>query len=159
MATFSRLTSHTTSELNDADSSSGSSSEGSRCLDCANDLVVAGAAAKIVRETEADFVFGRVWISVEQSFGCDEKAGDADAALQSGSFQKTLLQWMQVAMCSHSFHRFQPHAFGFHGQHQATIHRDAVQEDGASAAIAVVATLFRPGQPQLIPQDFEQTLP
>ena len=43
-------------------------------LDGAHDLVVAGAAAKIAGQAEADFLFGRLRVLVEQRLGRNQEA-------------------------------------------------------------------------------------
>jgi len=104
-------------------------------------------------------VFGRVGILVEQCFGGDQKAGRADSALQSGSFEEALLKGVQMTMHGHSFNRLQRCPFGFHREHDATIHGHAIHDYGAGAAVAIIATFLRSGQPQLVAENLQETLP
>ena len=54
----------------------------------ADDLVVAGAAAEIAGQIEANLVFGGIRIFLKQRFGLHDETGRANAALQRGAFQK-----------------------------------------------------------------------
>ena len=128
-------------------------------MDCADDFVVAGAAAEVVGEVEADLVLGRIGVLVEQGFGGDEEAGRTDAALQGGAFQKALLERVQVAVLGEAFDRFDLGPFGFDREDQAAVHRQAVHEHGARAAVAVVAAFLRAGQVQRIAEHLQEALP
>ena len=64
-----------------------------------------------------------------------------------------------MAVLGKAFDRFDLRPFGFWGQDDAAIHRQAVQQHGASAAVAVVAAFLRTGQVQRISKHFQQALP
>jgi hypothetical protein len=123
------------------------------------DLLIARTAAQATGERFADLVARRAGMLVEQRFRSDQEAGRADAALQGGSLQEALLKGMQVALARQPFNRFQRRSFGLNGQHDAAIHRHAVHQHGAGAAVAVVAAFLRSGQPQLVAENFQETLP
>lgn len=55
--------------------------------------------------------------------------------------------------------RLQFRPFRFDSENDATIHRHTVHQNCAGTAIAIVAALFGTGQPQRLPQHFQQTLP
>ena len=130
-----------------------------RGLDSADDFVIAGAAAEVAGELEADFVLGGVRSLVEQGFGGDEEAGGANAALECSAFEEALLERMQVALLGQAFDGFDRRSFGFDAENDATVDRKAVHQHGASTAVAVVAAFLGPGEPQIFAEDFQQALP
>jgi hypothetical protein len=128
-------------------------------LDGADDFIIAGTAAEISGELEADVVFGGLWVFVEESLGGHEEAGSADAALQGGTFKEALLERVQMTVLGEAFDGFDFRAFGFRRENDAAIHGDAIHDDGAGSAITVVAALFGAGQTQRVAERFEKTLP
>ena len=128
-------------------------------LDGSDDFVVAGAAAEIAREVEADFVLGRLGVLGQEPFALHDEAGSADAALQRGSFEERLLDWVETGGGGDSFDRADGRPFGLDRQHEAAIDRATVEDDRASSAVAVRATFLRAGQVHVVSQDFEQRLP
>ena len=56
-------------------------------LDRSYDLVIAGTAAEIAGQGVTNFMLSGVGVPVQQGFGCDQKAGGADAALEGGVLQ------------------------------------------------------------------------
>ena len=69
------------------------------------------------------------------------------------------LQRMQFAALRDAFDGGDAAALGLDAQHQARGHDAAVQDDGAGAAIAVVAALLGAGQAENVAQALEQALP
>ena len=124
----------------------------------ADDFVVAGTATEIAGQVEAYLFLGRMRIAVEQRFGSYNETGRADAALQGGTFEKALLQWVQLFTLGNSFDRCDLGTFGFGGEHEATIHRHIFEHDCTRAAIAIAATFLGSDQSEFIAQDFEQCL-
>ncbi len=57
-----------------------------------------------------------------------------------------------------AFDRFQPATFDLDRQHEAAIHRPAIEKHRAGSAIAVRAAFLGAGQLQHVAQDFEQRL-
>lgn len=125
---------------------------------CFDDFVVACAAAEVIGEFEADLFFGRVGMLFEQSFGSDDKAGRANAALQRGPFEEALLNRMELADVADAFDRRDLAPFGFDAEHEAAIHRPAVEQHRAAAAVAVAAAFFRAGEANNVAQNLEQAL-
>src|ERR1700739_2523619 len=60
-----------------------------------NDLVIAGASAKVARESVANLGLARMRVVIEQRFGRHQKAWSADAALEAPVLQGLLLGRMQ----------------------------------------------------------------
>jgi hypothetical protein len=108
---------------------------------------------------KADIMFGWLRIVVEKRFGGHQESWRANAALERRPFQETLLQRMQMAVVGKPFDRLDAAPFRFNGKDQATIHRPAVEEHRAGAAVAVVATFLGAGERERIAQHFQQALP
>ena len=130
----------------------------SGALDGFDDLVVAGAAAEVAGEVEADFFFAGCRVFFEQRFGLHDESRRADAALQSRAFEEGTLHFVEMVTAGDAFDRFQIGAFGFDGQDQATVDRPTVHLNGASSAVAVGAAFLRAGQAEHVAKSFEQCL-
>src|SRR5262249_19925004 len=124
----------------------------------ANDLVVAGAAAKIAGEPIAHLRFGRIGIAVEQRFGGDQDPRRADAALRSVELEETALQRVQFVALRHPLDGLDLFAVGLDRKHQARTDHGAVDHDGAGAAIAGAASFLGAGQHQLVTESIEERL-
>src|SRR5688500_2968521 len=98
---------------------SGSSYLSGGRLDGAHDLVIAGAAAEIAGETEADFILGRVLVLFEQGARRDQEARRADAALQCRMLDEFALQRVQLVAIRHALDRLDLAAFGLRTEHEA----------------------------------------
>ena len=61
-----------------------------------NDLVIAGASAKIARQRIANLGLARMRIVIEQRLGRHQEAGSANTALEAGVLEELLLQRMQL---------------------------------------------------------------
>ena len=96
---------------------------------------------------------------LEQGFGGYDEAGSADAALQGGVFQESLLYGMQAIGGGYALNGVDLRALGLNAQHQAGGYDAPVQVDGAGAAVAVVAALFGAGHADDVAQAFQQALP
>ena len=123
-----------------------------------DDLVVAGAAAEIVGEEEADALFRGVRLIVEKLFGGDDEAGGADAALEGGVFEERLLQGVEFAVAGDAFDGGDAATFGFDSEDQAGGDDVAVENDSAGAAVAVVAAFLGTREADDVAEDFEETL-
>src|SRR5271157_5781381 len=128
-------------------------------LDGLDDLVVARATAEVVGQAEANIVLRRIRVVVEQCLGGDQETGRADPALQRGAFQEALLDGMQMAVIGEPLDRLDGRSLRLDGQHEATVDRHTVEDHRAGAAVAVVAALFGPRQPQGVAENFQQALP
>ena len=130
-----------------------------RCfLDGSDDFVIAGAAAEIIGKIKPNFMFARVRIFVEQGLGGYEKAWRTNTALQSGAFEETFLNFLQVSATREALDRFDLRAVGLNSQHDAAIDRYTVHDHGAGAAVAVIATFFGAGQSQVLAEHFQQAV-
>src|SRR2546423_14772199 len=115
-------------------------------LDRFDDLRVAGAAADVTGDGEADLLFARPRIRVEQRLRHHDHARRAEAALRAAVADEALLQRVQLAVLAEAFDRLQRRAMRLHREDEARAHRLAVQDDGAGAAVADVAALLGAGE-------------
>src|SRR5262245_21906665 len=90
-----------------------------RRLHGTNDLVVAGAAAKIAGEPIANLGFGRIGIAREQFARRNQDAWSADAALQAVELKEMALQRMQFIALGHALDGVDPGAVDFDAEHEA----------------------------------------
>src|SRR5882672_3600195 len=120
-------------------------------LDGFDDVLVAGAAAKIAGNAEANFFFARRRVLPQQPVGAHDHARRAEAALQSVHFTEALLQRVQRAVgIGHALDGANVGAIRLHREHGAGFHRLAVEIDRAGAAMAGLATDMRTGEIQLL---------
>ena len=127
-------------------------------LDRLQDFRVAGAAAEISRQGLTDLVARRLRILIQQHLCGEENSRDAIAALRRAEIGKSALQRMRFAILHHAFHGHDLGIHRFNAEHQARQHRLAVDEDGAGAAFAQLATMLRAGEPHVFAQDLKQSL-
>jgi hypothetical protein len=106
----------------------------------------------------AHFVEGGLRFFVEQRLGGEQHPRCAVAALRRAEIGERRLQRVQVRAVGHAFDGVDFGAFGLEAEHQARQHRLAVDQDGAGAALAELATVFGAGEPEVFAQYLEQSL-
>ena len=119
-------------------------------------MVVAGAPAKVPGQGGLDFVRARVWIRRQQRGGRQQLARGAEAALRRVVIDKGLLQRTERAVAGEALDCLHRRALGPHGELTARVHRTAVQQDRARAALAAIASDFGAGEIQMIAQQFDE---
>src|SRR5580700_9332750 len=82
----------------------------------------------------------------------------ADAALRGAAIKKGLLQQLQSAVRGEALDRDYLRAVRLKDWDETAIHQRSIDQDGAGAAFAFSAALFRSGQGELVAQDVEQAL-
>src|SRR4051812_21668454 len=102
------------------------------------DRTIPGAAADIALQRHAEIGALRL---VQRGAGQDH-AGGAEAALKTLRIEEGLLHRMRPAVTAEAFDRRDRAPVGAEGRDQAAMHRVAVQQHGAGAAIAGVAALL-----------------
>src|SRR5690242_17040305 len=115
-------------------------------LDGPDDPHVARAAADVARELLADLVLRRVVVRVEQRLRRHQEAGRAEPALETVVVLERLLQRMQLVTIGEALDRLDPRAVDLTRERQAGACDNAVDEDGARAAHALLAADVRPRQ-------------
>src|SRR5206468_8985913 len=99
---------------------------------------IAGAAADVALQRSAKIGALRL---VERGGGEDHACG-TEAALEALCVEEGLLHRMRAAISAKPFDRGDGAAFGAEGWDQAAVHRLAVEQHGAGAAIAGVAAFL-----------------
>src|SRR5262249_46469471 len=118
------------------------------------DGAIAGAAADVSLERRAEIRLLRL---VQRSTG-QNHAGGAEAALEALRVEKGLLHRMGAAVRRKALDGRDRTPLGTEGRDQAAMHRLAVEQNGAGAAIAGVAT-FLDAEMAEITQERAQALP
>ena len=97
-----------------------------------------------------DLVLVWVWVALEKGLRCYEKSRGADAALESGMLEEFLLQGMQPFGTGYALNGRDLLTFDLRCKDEAGINENVVNNDGTSAAIPVVATLFGSSKAQFL---------
>ena len=113
-------------------------------VECVLDRAVAGAAAQIAFQRRAEILPLRL---VQRCAGQDH-AGGAEAALKGLRIEKRLLHRMRAAVRREAFDGGDGVAVGAEGRDQAAMHRLAVDQHGAGAAVAGVAAFLDAEMPE-----------
>src|SRR5256885_5147688 len=114
-----------------------------RVLHGLHDIDVTGAAAEIPRNGLADLLLARVLVALEKRARGHQHARRAEAALQAMLLGEALLHRMELAALLQPLDRGDLGAVGLHGEHRARLHRVAVEDHGARAAVRGVAADVR----------------
>jgi hypothetical protein len=124
-----------------------------------DDVVIAGATAKISLEPVTNL--GLAWIGVvlEQIGGAHDHAWRAVAALQAVHFPEAFLQWVQVSGLAHAFDGRDGAAIDLDREHRAGFHCDTIDVNGAGSALAGVTPNVRAGQVEGFTQVMDQKRP
>src|SRR2546427_219216 len=125
-------------------------------LDRLHDVVVAGAATEVALELVADLLFRRLRVALQQLVGGHDHARRAEAALEPVLLPEALLDRMQLAVLREALDRRDGGAVGLDREHRARLHRLAVHEDHARAALARVAADVGSGEPDDLPDVVHQ---
>jgi hypothetical protein len=90
--------------------------------------------------------------------GGDDQAGGAEAALDGAGLHERLLDRVEGVAVGQALDRDDLGALGLAGQDQAGADQDAVQVDGAGAALALLAGVLGAGQAEALAQHVQQAL-
>ena len=119
---------------------------------------VGAAAAERVLEGQADLVFAGIGVLRQESGAHHQLAGDAEAALDRTVLDEGLLQRVQLALAGQALDGEHVLARRLEGGQRAGEHRRAVQQDGADAALGLVAADLGAGQAEALAQHIGQHL-
>src|SRR5262249_38719700 len=112
-----------------------------------DDVVVARAPAQVAFQLVADLVLGRLGVALEDLARGHDHAGRAEPALQPVLLPEALLDGMELTILGEALDGGDVRAVRLHGEERARLHRLAIHEDRAGAALARVAADVRSGQP------------
>ena len=124
-----------------------------------DDVLVAGAAAQVARQREADLVLGGVRVLGEQRLRGEHHPRRAEAALEAVLLREPLLDRVQLARRTEPLDGGDLVAVGLDGEHRAALHRGAVHEDGAGTAVGGVAAGVGAGEPEPLAQQVREQQP
>ena len=124
-------------------------------------MLITSTAAEVARDGQADFLVCGIGIFFEPGFERHQEAGRAETALQAVLLVEGLLDGMQVfeAVNGEALDREEIMAIRLHREHQAGAHGLAVEQDGASAAHAVLAADVGAGQAEVLADEVAQKQP
>ena len=127
-----------------------------RLLDRFNDLVVAGATAKVAHHPILDLVLGGFGIFVQQSFSSNHLPGSADAALKTAVLDKALLHRMKLTVLGKTFDRRDLVPIGHNRERDTSTDHFIIHQHRACAADSNAASLLGAGQTQVVTQTVDQ---
>src|SRR5712672_2349018 len=110
-----------------------------------------GAATADVGDGFINVLVGRLRLLLEKRRHRHDHSALAIAALRNFVGDPGLLHLVQGAVAGQPFDGGDLLADGFTDHHAAGAHRDAVNVDGAGSALCNAATVFRPGQANILP--------
>ena len=114
----------------------------------ADDLVVAGAAAQIAGQLEANVVLAGIRVRSSSALAATIKPGVQMPHCKAAPSKKHCCKGCRCVCAAMPSIVVIWLPFDLDRQHQATIHRHAVQNHGAGAAVAVVAAFLGAGRVQ-----------
>lgn len=131
-----------------------------RVDNCINDVLVAGAPAKIPRKRLSDFGFVvYLRLGAEKIQARHQKAGCAKTALQCVMVPERSLNGMEGAVGRKPLHRHNVCSLGLNGKHQAGPHGLTIEQNRAGSAHPLLATKMRAGQFEILPQKISEQAP
>ena len=117
---------------------------------------VAGATTQIAFQCLGDLRAVGLRIPLEQLHSGQDHAGRAVTTLQTVAFPKPFLHGMQFAVFGQPFDGCQFATIRLHGEDRARLDRLSVEQNGARAADARLATHVRAGEPAVVAQEMDQ---
>ena len=120
------------------------------------DARISSAAAEIALERAPDIGFTGVRSLLQQAYAGEDHAGRAVAALHGVGLDEGLLQGMEAAVLRQTFDGGYLFSFDLGDARYAGAHGRAIDEDGASAAMAFATAVFGAGEPEFVAEDPEQ---
>src|SRR5580704_2092695 len=124
-----------------------------------DDVLIAGAAAKIGREHVDEVVVVDVRLAFQHSGDQHEEAGRAEAALQPMVLHEGALKDGELLARGQALDRADRLSGGLHREHQAGAHRRAVDQHRAGAAHAVLAADMGAGLAAILADRVHQGAP
>src|SRR2546427_11631526 len=127
-----------------------------RVVDRLHDVHVTGAAAEIPRDRLADLQLRRLLVLLEQGDGGHHHSGSAEAALQPVLLVEAFLDRMELPVLLEPLDGRDRPLIGLHGEHRARLHRAAVEEHRAGAAVGGIAADVRAGHPEVLAEEMDK---
>ncbi len=115
------------------------------------DLLVAGATAKVAGQGLSNLGARGIGLSFEQCLGRQKNTGCAITTLGTAQFGKRALQRMQLRAPHHPFHRLDSTTSTLNCQYQTGKYRLAIQQHGTGAALSEFTTMLGTGEAKMLP--------
>ena len=123
-----------------------------------DDVLVAGAAADRARDRGADLILARVGVLVQQRARGHQHPRRAEAAMERVQLVEPLLDRVEPAVVLERFDGADLVALAHRGERRARLHRLAVHQHHAGAAVRGVAAPVGAGQPGRIADVVDEQL-
>src|SRR5882724_7053005 len=129
---------------------------GGTFLNGGDDAAIGAAAADDAVHGADDFVVGRVALFLEEGKSGHDHAGGAVGALHGAGVEEGLLEGVEAALLFEALDGgdFSPPDSADGGA--AGTDREAIEQDGAGAALAFAAAVFGAGEAEVVAKDAEQ---
>src|SRR5215210_6491460 len=124
--------------------------------DCVDDVPVTRAAADVALEPLPDLLRRRLRVLAQQGSGAHQHPGGAVAALERVTVAERLLQRRELAAGRQALDRLDLGAVGLDGKEHAALHQLAVDDHGAGAAVAGVATDVAAGEIEVVADEVHE---
>jgi hypothetical protein len=124
-----------------------------------HNILIAGAAAQIAGDSPANIVLRRLGILLKERVGRHQHSGSTESTLQTVLLFEAFLQRVKLPFLEESLHRKKLRSVRLDGKHRARLDCLSVKDDGASAAVAGVASNVRAGQPQRFANEVNKQKP
>src|SRR5215212_3095272 len=121
-----------------------------------DDAFVPCAAAQISRHSLAHAAVVQFGLAPNEVDRREHHARRAEPALKAMVLTERLLYWMHLATLSQTFDSRDLVVPGLDGKHQAGADRDAVEQDSAGAAYAMLAADVNAGHTEAVTQEIGQ---
>ena len=126
-------------------------------LNGGDDSWMGAAATDISLERLYDFGFAGIGTFLQEGDAASDHSGSAIGALECGLIEKSLLHGMKLAVLFETFNSEDGFSGGVSDGELAGAAGRAVEQDGAGAALAFAAAVFRSGEAKLFAQRKEQS--
>src|SRR5919197_53416 len=131
-----------------------------RLADGLDDVLVAGAAAKVALEPAPDLCVGQpVAVRAEELDAGHDHPRRAEAALERVALPERLLERMELAAPRQALDGRDLAAVGLDCEHGARLHCAPVEMDRAGAADRRVAADLRPSEPEVVAEEVDEQRP
>src|SRR5438309_10877843 len=125
-------------------------------VDRLDDVHVAGAAAEVSRDRLAYLQLRRFRVRREEGDRGHHHSGRAEAALQPVLLMEAFLDRMELAILLEPLDSRDRSLIGLNREHRARLHRAAVHENGARAAVGRIAADVRAGHPEVLAEEVDE---
>src|SRR6185503_16349636 len=121
-----------------------------------HDPPISRAPAKVPRQTYPDLLLGGIGVVSKERGRGDEHAGRAETALHAALLEERALERADLVLAGETFDGGHRSTLGLQGEVRARVHRLAVEQHHAGAALRVVASFLGAGETELLTDGLQQ---